>query len=107
MEDVTLHGITIKQGTPIMPLLGAANHDPRVFEKPDDFDIARSPNHHLGFGFGAHCLGKQLALMETRVALENLVERNPNLRLAVDPSELAIVNLPGWHRHESLPVLLG
>ncbi len=107
-EDVTLHGITIKRGTPIMPLLGAANHDPRVFEKPDDFDIARSPNHHLGFGFGMHfCLGKQLALMETRVALKNLIERYPDLRLAVDPSELAIVSLPGWHRHESLPAVLG
>ena len=107
-EDVSLHGITIKRGTPTMPLLGAANHDPRVFEKPDDFDVARSPNHHLGFGFGAHfCLGKQLALMETRIALKNLVERNANLRLAVDPSELAIVNAPGWHRHESLPVVLG
>ena len=107
-EDVTLHGIRIKRGTPIMPLLGAANHDPRVFEKPDDFDIARSPNHHLGFGFGMHfCLGKQLALMETRVALENLFMRNPNLRLAVNPSELEIGNFPGWHRHESLPVVLG
>jgi cytochrome P450 len=107
-QDVTLHGTTIKRGTPVMPLLAAANHDPRAFEKPDDFDVARSPNHHLGFGFGAHfCLGKQLALMETRVALKMLIERNPNLRLAVEPSELSIANVPGWHRHESLPVILG
>ena len=90
-----------------MPMLGAANHDPRVFEKPDDFDIARSPNHHLGFGLGMHfCLGRQLALMEARVALENLVARNPNLRLTVDPSELEIARVPGWHRHVSLPVAL-
>ncbi len=107
-EDVTLHGITIKRGAPIMPLLGAANHDPRAFENPDDFDIARSPNHHLGFGFGMHfCLGKQLAVMETRVALKNLVERTPNLRLAVDPSELELARLPGWHRYKALPVVLG
>ena len=107
MEDVSLHGFTIKRGTPVMPLLGAANHDPRAFEKPDEFDITRSPNHHLGFGFGAHfCLGKQLALMETRIALKNLVERNPNLRLAVDPGELEILNIPGWHRYASLPVML-
>ncbi|MEE2664188.1 MAG: cytochrome P450 [Myxococcota bacterium] len=107
-EDVTLHGVTIERGTPILPLLGAANHDPRVFDEPDEFDITRSPNHHLGFGFGMHfCLGKQLALMETRIALKNLVERNPDLRLAVDPSELEIANVPGWHRHESLPVVLG
>ncbi len=106
-EDVTLHGFTIKKGTPIMPLLGAANHDPRAFEKPDEFDIAREPNRHLGFGFGMHfCLGKQLAVMETRVALKNLVERAPNLRLAVDPSELELARLAGWHRHVSLPVAL-
>ena len=107
-EDVILHGTTIARGSPIMPLLGAANHDPRAFDDPDTFDIARSPNHHLGFGFGMHfCLGKQLALMETRIALKNLFERRPNLRLAVDPSQLVVVNVPGWHRHESLPVRLG
>ena len=91
-----------------MPLLGAANHDPSVFERPDEFDIARSPNRHLGFGFGMHfCLGAQLARMETRVALRNLLDRNPNLRLAVDPAELKILNVPGWHRHEALPVVMG
>jgi len=104
-EDVLLRGTMIERGSPIMPMLGAANHDPRAFENPDDFDAARSPNHHLGFGFGMHfCLGKQLALMETRIALKNLFDRNPDLRLAVDPRQLKIVNVPGWHRHESLPV---
>lgn len=106
-EDVTLGGVTIARGTPVMPLLGAANHDPRAFEQPERFDIARTPNHHLGFGFGAHfCLGKQLALMETRVALARLFERFPRLALAVDPGQLRIVNAPGWHRHERLPVRL-
>ncbi|NRA06613.1 MAG: cytochrome P450 [Myxococcales bacterium] len=107
-EDVTLHGRTIKRGTPVMPLLAAANHDPRAFENPDDFDIARAPNRHLGFGLGMHfCLGAQLARMETRIALKNLVERNPNLRLAVAPSELELVSMAGWHRHASLPAVLG
>jgi cytochrome P450 len=106
-EDVTLHGVTIKKGTAVMPLLAAANHDPRVFEKPDDFDITRSPNRHLGFGFGMHfCLGAQLARMETHVALKTLFERNPDLRLAVDPSALRIMSFPGWHRHAELPVVL-
>jgi len=106
-EDVDLQGVTIKRGTPIMPLLGAANHDPRAFDRPDVFDVGRSPNHHLGFGFGMHfCLGRPLALMETKVALKNLVERYPGLEFAVDPSELEVVNVPGWHRHASLPVTL-
>src|SRR5262249_31384535 len=67
-QDVTLHGVTFARGTPTMPLLAAANHDPRAFPEPDRFDVARTPNRHLGFGFGAHfCLGAQLARMETRV----------------------------------------
>jgi len=107
-EDVSLHGETIAKGSPVMPMLAAANHDPRVFEKPGEFDIARSPNHHLGFGFGPHfCLGRQLALMETRVALEKIFSRFPDLGLAVPASELQIAAMPGWHRHVSLPVNLG
>ncbi len=107
-EDVTFHGTTIGRGTPVMPLLGAANHDPRVFEDPDRFDVARSPNRHLGFGFGMHfCLGAQLARMETRVALANLFGRLPGLRLAVPPEALERVPLAGWNRHASLPVAPG
>jgi cytochrome P450 PksS len=106
-EDVEFHGVTFLRGTPTMPLIAAANHDPRVFDEPDRFDVARAPNHHLGFGFGAHfCLGAQLARMETRIALKNLVERSPSLHLAVDPSALVIQKAPGWHRHQSLPVAL-
>jgi cytochrome P450 PksS len=106
-EDVEFHGVTFRRGSATIPLIAAANHDPRVFDEPDRFDVARAPNRHLGFGFGAHfCLGAQLARMETRIALRNLVERYPNLRLAVDPSELVIQNAPGWHRHQSLPVAL-
>jgi len=107
-EDVTIHGVTIPRGAPVMPLLGAANFDPRAFERPEEFDVARAPNHHLGFGFGMHyCLGRQLALMETRIALSNLFERFPALHLAVDPEALEIAPLPGWHRHVSLPVSVG
>jgi cytochrome P450 len=106
-EDVTLHGHTIKKGTPTMPMLGAANHDPREFEKPDEFDIARSPNRHLGFGIGNHfCLGKQLAVMETRIALKNLFDRYPDVRIAVDARELKVAAMAGWHRHVSMPVTL-
>lgn len=106
-EDVTLQGVAIGRGRPILPLLGAANHDPRAFERPDELDVGRSPNPHLGFGLGQHfCLGRQLAVMETRIALETLFERNPDLRLAVEPDELELARMPGWHRHRSLPVVL-
>ena len=107
-EDVTIHGVTIRKGAPVIPMFGAANHDPRAFDDPEVFDVARTPNRHLSFGHGNHfCLGAQLARMETKVALTTLLERNPNLRLAVDPSEIEIQNMPFWHRLHSLPVVLG
>lgn len=105
--DVELHGGVIRRGQAVMPLLGAANMDPRVFPSPDRFEIDRTPNHHLGFGFGRHfCLGRPLALMEARVAIRRLFERYPDMRLAVPGSELTLARLPGWHRHVRLPVHL-
>lgn len=107
-EDITLHGVSIPRGSTVMPLLGAANHDPTVFENPERFDITRSPNRHLGFGQGIHyCLGAPLARIETRIALDNLFERHPNIRLAVPAEDLAFQKIPGWHRYQSLPVVLG
>ncbi len=108
MEDVEWHGVRIKKGAGVMPLYGAGNHDPRAFDTPERFDVLRNPNHHLSFGHGLHyCLGAQLARLETRIALKNLLQRNPNLRLAVPESELVLQKLPGWHRYASLPVVLG
>jgi cytochrome P450 len=108
LENTMLHGTLIKKGSPVMPLFGAANHDPRIFDKPDEFDIARESNRHLGFGFGEHfCLGAQLARMEARIAIRNLIERHPNLRLAVSREDLKPQRIPLWHRYEKIPVILG
>jgi cytochrome P450 len=107
-EDITLHGVTIPKGSVIMPLLGAANHDLSVFENPETFDIERNPNRHLGFGQGIHyCLGAPLARLETRIALNNLLKRNPKLQLAAEVKDLKLQNLTLWHRFETLPVILG
>jgi len=107
-EDVVLHGVTIPKRKAVMPFLGAANRDPSAFHHPDTFDIERSPNKHLGFGGGIHaCLGAPLARMEVRIALTNLIARNPNLRLAVHPSALNVQVRPGWHTYDKLEVALG
>nr|AIA15589.1 Cytochrome P450 [uncultured bacterium] len=107
-EDVTLHEVTIPKGSTVLPLLGAANRDPAVFPNPDVFDISRTPNKHLGFGQGIHyCLGAPLARLETRIALKNLLDRNPNLWLAVEPEQLQLQNLPLWNRYARVPVILG
>jgi cytochrome P450 len=107
-EDVELRGVPIKKGSMVIPLLGAANRDPRFFNDPEVFDIERSPNKHLGFGYGIHlCLGAWLARLETRVAVNTLLRRNPNLKLAVKEEELQLQRVPFWHRYQSLPVTLG
>ena len=93
------------KGKPVMPLFGAANHDPRKFDDPQTFDITRSPNHHIGFGHGIHyCLGAHLARAEARIGLRKLFERFPNLDFGVDPNELELQNLPGWHRYKEMPL---
>jgi cytochrome P450 len=73
-RDVELAGTRIPEGAYVVPLLGSANRDERRFRDPDRFDLARDPQGHLGFGFGAHfCLGASLARLEARLALEALV----------------------------------
>ncbi len=106
-EPLEIHGVAIPKGSLVFPLLGAANRDPSVFPDPDVFDIRRTPNKQIGFGHGPHfCLGAALARMETRIALKNLFERFPHLRLAVPSGELELQNLPMWHRYQRLPVVL-
>ncbi|GAB2614971.1 cytochrome P450 [Kocuria himachalensis] len=108
VTDVTWHATTIPAGASVVPLLHAANRDPREFPDPDRFDIDRRPNNHLAFGHGVHfCLGANLARLETRIAVGVLVQRNPGLRLAVDRSELEVEPLPLWLRYRALPVHLG
>lgn len=106
-EDVEIAGATIPRGSMVFPALGAANRDPRVFSRPDDFDICRDPNPHLSFGYGQHyCLGASLARMEARLALTALFRRFPRLELAVPVEELRRQRLPFWLRYRELPVRL-
>ena len=107
-EDMVLHGVSIPKGKVVTACIGAANHDPNIFENPEVFDIERSPNKHLGFGSGIHaCLGAPLARMEAKIALTNLIKRNPHLHLAVDSSALEFETTPGIHSYKQLPVVLG
>jgi cytochrome P450 len=81
-QDVTLHGVTIPADSRVVLITGAANHDERVFENPEYFDIHRDIERHVGFGFGIHlCVGAALARLETRIAFEELLARYPNYEL--------------------------
>ena len=87
-RDVEVAGTTIPKGSFVVLHTGAASRDPSTFEDPERFDIERSAgelNQQLGLGRGTHfCLGAPFARVAGRVALETLVERMPDMRLA-DP----------------------
>ncbi|MDQ6698434.1 MAG: cytochrome P450, partial [Actinomycetota bacterium] len=99
-HDVTLHGVTIPGGTPVILLTGAATRDERAFDDPDRFDITRTPVLSLGFGYGIHsCLGAALARMESRVAIEELRRRFPRYDVCEDGLErVQMSNVAGYCR---------
>lgn len=85
-EELQIDGVRIKTGDLVIPVLGAANRDPAVFERPDQLDVSRDPNPHMAFGDGIHfCLGAPLARAEAQIALSALLQRMPNLRLVGEP----------------------
>jgi cytochrome P450 len=93
-QDVTLHGIDIPAGAVVHQCYGAANRDPKRWQRPDEFDPRRSPLKNLAFGRGAHtCMGKNLALTELVTAITALVDRLPNLRLDPDAEPPRIIGL--------------
>jgi cytochrome P450 len=83
VEDMEIGGKRIPKGATVLLMLGAANRDPAEFPNPDQFDIRRNPNPHVGFSSGIHyCVGAPLARLEGAVAINALLSRLPNLRLA-------------------------
>ncbi|HQV57416.1 MAG TPA: cytochrome P450 [Ilumatobacteraceae bacterium] len=87
LVDVDYDGVTVPAGTLVMTSLGAANHDPEVFENPHLLRLDRPNAHrHIAFAAGAHyCLGASLAKLEVGVALTTLIRRFPCLDLAGEP----------------------
>jgi len=89
-------------------MLAAANRDPRVFPDPDRFDIFRDPGQHLSFAHGVHvCLGMHLARLETRVAVDALLDRLPELRLDEERAAALDAHIHGevFRSPTALPVL--
>jgi len=84
-REVRVRDQVIPQGARVHLLYAAANRDPRVFDRPDEFDVTRAPNNHLAFGFGIHfCLGASLARLELRLGIETLLAHAPRYRLDLD-----------------------
>ncbi|QLL08867.1 cytochrome P450 [Mycobacterium vicinigordonae] len=105
-RDVRYHGRTIPEGSAVLLVTGSATRDERMFPDPDrvDIDRERKMGFNLAFGYGVHsCLGAALARMESRIALEALLDLIPDYE--VDRSGLrrvAMSNVCGW---SNVPVL--
>jgi hypothetical protein len=107
-RDVELHDQTVPAGSKLLLFLGSANRDDRVFSRPTEFDISRSKEElaqSLSFGTGRHfCLGANLARLEARVVLSELVRRVEAFEVHVDQAvRVHSVNVRGF---ASLPVTL-
>lgn len=86
-QDYVLRGKNIKRGEALLMAYPSGNRDEDVFDEPFAFRIDRSPNRHLGFGFGAHmCLGMMLAKMELQILFRQLLPRVHRFELAGEPA---------------------
>ena len=104
-EDIEVCGQQIRKGWTVQCMLGAANRDPKKFKDPDQLNLKRLNNEHLAFSAGPHfCIGAQLARLEGQVALLNLVQRLPKMKLVGPRPEWA--STFGFRGLKSLPVIL-
>lgn len=93
-RDVTISGTTIPANQRVLMLYASANRDEAQFPDAERFDITRSPNNHIAFGYGIHfCLGAPLARLEARVVWETLLRRTRHLRPDPDRPAVRINNM--------------
>ena len=101
-RDVELRDQSLLAGQKLLLLYPSANRDEAVFEDPFRFDITRTPNDHVAFGFGTHfCLGASLARLEITVMTERILARLPDLAVAGDTPLRPANFISGF---ESMPV---
>ncbi|ANS63591.1 cytochrome P450 [Streptomyces lincolnensis] len=106
LEDVEIRGHRIRAGDAVYVSYLAANRDPEVFPDPDTIDLTRSPNPHVSFGFGPHyCPGGMLARLESGLLVDTLLDRVPDLRLAVPPEQVPFKKGALIRGPEALPVI--
>lgn len=106
VRDALLHGEKLRAGDVVLFLYASANRDPREFPDPDTFDIARRPPRILSFGHGTHaCLGIHTAKAEGRIALEELLRRDPEYEIDLAGAKRLRTEFVQGFSH--LPVRLG
>lgn len=103
VNDIELHGSTIRSGQSVLVMYGSGNRDERKFENPDRFDITRPAGRHLGLGFGTHfCLGAQLARALSRVFLETWFVRVKSF--SIDTQAVVRMHSPVFRGLSRMPV---
>lgn len=97
-RDVTLHGTTIPAGSKVLLLTSSAGRDERKYDDADRFDVRRTIDHHVSFGYGVHfCLGAALARLESRIALTTMLAHHPTWAVDHDRSVRAHTStVRGW-----------
>jgi cytochrome P450 len=103
--DISIGGVTIRQGDAVLLLSTTSNRDARVFTDPDRVDLTREDNPHLAFGYGPRrCLGANLARLELSLSFESLFRQFPTLRLAEPVENLEFSRTQMVERLTRLPV---
>lgn len=104
-SDISIGEVTIKAGEGVIADTSVGNRDPRVFNNPDSFDIGRDTRAHMAFGYGPHqCIGQHLARVELQVVFNQLLEKIPTMRLAVDLEELRFKESAIVYGLEAMPI---
>jgi cytochrome P450 len=102
-KDIDFHGLTLKKGDAIEMPFSAGNRDSEAFEKPSHADITRSPNRHLGFGYGPHmCIGMHLARLELKLLVHEWLKQIPDFSIK-ENDELHFH--PGIYGLNALPLI--
>ncbi|OHV24670.1 cytochrome [Parafrankia soli] len=98
-EDTVVRGVELAAGESVLLSYPSANRDEDVFDNPNTFDVGRSPNRHVAFGFGAHyCLGTHLARLEGQALYAELVPRVRSIELAGTPEYMEALFVGGPKR---------
>jgi cytochrome P450 family 142 subfamily A polypeptide 1 len=92
-EDHEIAGGVVPKGHQVVLMYGSANRDPKHFDDPERFDVTRTPNNHIAFGFGTHfCLGTALARLEILTFFEELVRRVESFRMTPGTTPVEMPN---------------
>ena len=103
MHDTEIRGQKLRAGERVVVFYGSANRDEEIFDRPDEFDIARDPNPHVAFGAGGPhlCLGMHVARVELAVMFRELLMRMPHIEPAGPIERMHSSFIAGIH---SMPV---